>query len=672
MTETSNNATQPASKRSIVLDFLGSMNLAITVLVVIAIASIIGTVLQQNRAYNDYIIEFGPFWHEFFKLLDLYDVYGAGWFVFLLMFLLTSTSVCIYRNAPTMLREMRNFRLNSKIKIIRAINNAQTWEVASGIDTLKQRINNLFRANGFRTRTKQHDDRFVISAMRGQWNRFGYILAHVGMVVVPLGFILDGSFDLQLREWAGKSRIDTETVFVKDMPKESLLQPGDLWSFRGDIDIAEGQKANFTFLRSRDGNMVQYLPFAIELKDFRVEHYESGQPKSFESDLIIHDTEKNKVFEQTIAVNHPLEYRGYTIYQARFGDGGSTLKLKVWPFNDYLLRTSEIEGVIRGQRVLSTRDGDLTIEFIDFKKYNVEPAPADDPLKRKFMNLGSSVVFKVRDKTGAAREYINYMSPVESSGRLMLITGMRGSPAESYRYLHIPIDDKGGIDRFMKFHALLNNASRIQEIAVQTVNTLFKDAKDADKYKQNIVKSMGDVLDLFNEGGFEAIGQFIQNANVSEDQRTKMGEAYFKVLNTIMQAAYTDILQQEGVDLKEGVPANLQQYYADAVDALRQVPLYGTPFFLQLTDFKHVESSGLSIAKLPGKNVFYLGSIMVIIGVFLLFYLSHQRLWVVIYQGENGQYQLTFAGSGNRHEADFNIRFEQLKEQMQRLVAQHS
>ena len=76
------------------------MNLAITVLVIIAIASVIGTVLQQNKAYNDYIIEFGPFWHEFFKALNLYDVYGAGWFVFLLLFLLTSTAVCIYRNTP--------------------------------------------------------------------------------------------------------------------------------------------------------------------------------------------------------------------------------------------------------------------------------------------------------------------------------------------------------------------------------------------------------------------------------------------------------------------------------------------------------------------------------------------------------------------------------------------
>ena len=60
------------------------MNLAITILVVVAIASVIGTVLKQNQPYTDYIIKFGPFWHQVFLKLGLYDVYGAIWFLLLL------------------------------------------------------------------------------------------------------------------------------------------------------------------------------------------------------------------------------------------------------------------------------------------------------------------------------------------------------------------------------------------------------------------------------------------------------------------------------------------------------------------------------------------------------------------------------------------------------------
>src|SRR5690606_12739541 len=79
---------------AILLEFLGSMNLAITLLVAVAIASVIGTVLKQNEPYQNYIVKFGPFWFETFQSLGLYDVYSAGWFLVILAFLVISTSVC--------------------------------------------------------------------------------------------------------------------------------------------------------------------------------------------------------------------------------------------------------------------------------------------------------------------------------------------------------------------------------------------------------------------------------------------------------------------------------------------------------------------------------------------------------------------------------------------------
>ncbi len=54
------------------------MNVAITLLVTAGIASIIGTVLRQNEAYQNCIIKFGPFWFEVFNSLGLYDVYSAA------------------------------------------------------------------------------------------------------------------------------------------------------------------------------------------------------------------------------------------------------------------------------------------------------------------------------------------------------------------------------------------------------------------------------------------------------------------------------------------------------------------------------------------------------------------------------------------------------------------
>lgn len=76
----------PQSTVRILIRFLGSMNLAITLLVVIAIAAVIATVIQQNQPYPDYLLKFGPLWFELFRILDLFNVYASVWFLSILGF----------------------------------------------------------------------------------------------------------------------------------------------------------------------------------------------------------------------------------------------------------------------------------------------------------------------------------------------------------------------------------------------------------------------------------------------------------------------------------------------------------------------------------------------------------------------------------------------------------
>lgn len=105
------------------------MNLAITLLVAVGIASIVGAVLKQNEAFQNYIIKFGPFWFEVFDTLGLYAVYSAAWFLLILTFLVISTSTCIYRNAPSMLRDMRSHRLDVHCNSLNAFHNRHCWPV---------------------------------------------------------------------------------------------------------------------------------------------------------------------------------------------------------------------------------------------------------------------------------------------------------------------------------------------------------------------------------------------------------------------------------------------------------------------------------------------------------------------------------------------------------------
>src|SRR5690606_10678558 len=119
---------------------------------------------------------------------------------------------------------------------------------------------------------------------------------------------------------------------IREIPAESRLAVGSQ-GFRGTVSIPEGKASEEVFLPVRDGNLLQALPFRIEVKDFRIEHDANGLPTAAESELVIHDEALESPLEETIAVNHPLIYRGHAIYQASFSDGGSALTLDAWPLD---------------------------------------------------------------------------------------------------------------------------------------------------------------------------------------------------------------------------------------------------------------------------------------------------------------------------------------------------
>ena len=656
-----NTQTKKHSRLNILLEFFGSMNLAITILVAIAIASVIGTVLQQNQPYNDYIIKFGPFWHEVFQSLGLYNIYGAIWFLGLLVFLVLSTGVCVYRNTPTMLRDMRQFRLNVKEKSLALMSNSKSWTTENNAEETEKNLRHYLKLKGFRTKIKEHDDHRVIAGMKGAWNRSGYIFTHVGIIVLCIGSFLDGSFGLTIKEWTGRIIPETRDIRADQVPPTARLKPEDSVSFRGSISLPEGTSSNLVFLNVRDGYLVQELPFTIELKDFRIEHYESGMPKSFESDLIIRDDLLEKPIEQTISVNHPLIYRGYAMYQASFGDGGSTLSLIARPFHSKKIQKLDIKLSVKDKRTINTAVGKYTLELEDFKMFNIFPNSEEDKklTGKRFKNFGPSFTFKMRDPSGAAKEYHNYMLPVTQNNRRYFLTGMRSTVAEPFRYLHIPADKNDSLNRFMAFHALLHDQAAVKRIAQESVQSTMADAQIMDKKLQSdVVKSMMSLLTLFNQGGYVAIEQDIKR-KVPEERRVKVAEAYVKILQNLLQNAFLDLLKQEGVKVKEGVSDEDSFFFEDAISAYAGIGAYGSPVFIQLADFKQRESSGIQITRHPGQNIFYLGCLMLIVGIFMMFYISYQRVWIIL-KPEDDKLKIIFAGSGNRNQRDFADAFKTL------------
>ncbi len=640
----------------VLLEFLGSMNLAITLLVAIAIASVVGTVLQQNQPYPNYVLKFGPFWFEVFRWLGLYDVYGSLWFIGILAFLIVSTSVCLYRQVPAMLREMMRFRTQIQLNSLRGFHQRAEWLVPErNVEQVLAEVTGAFRARGYRWRLRDYGDHQVAAAMKGRYNRLGYLFTHAAVVVIGIGGLLDGNLWLKLKEWRGEIAIEKRDLSSRDVPAISRLQPGAVPAFRGNVMLPEGSAANFVFLRLRDGFLVQELPFSIELEDFQVAYYDTGQPKSFISRLRIHDREQlgDQPLAATIQVNHPLVYRGYAIYQSDFGDGGSKLELRAWPLSGTRLEPVELKSEVGNGLKLTGSTGPLNLELDDFRLFNLLPEPDAKPGDRKFRNFGPSFSFKLRTASGEAREYFNYMAPAQLEGRWFYISGMRARPGEPYNYLHIPAANNSP-ERFLKFNARLHDADWVKTALKRSEPTTENPDFQRDL---NVVRA--NLLNLFLHGGFTAVSERAK-AVVPPDRLQEATKLYFNILRDTLAELFLEILREEGIKVEEGIGESEDAFFNDALSALASLSSYEAPFYLQLSGFQQVEASGLQVTHSGGTFIVYAGFLLLVTGVFIMFYTSHRRIWVWL-AVEEGATRLVVAGTANRRQADFSQEFSLLQ-----------
>lgn len=656
MSESSSSVSLPR----LLLRFLGSMNLAITLLVALAIAAVIGTVLQQNQPYPDYVLKFGPFWFEIFNMLDLYDVYSSTWFLTILSFMVLSTSVCIYRNTPRMLKDLRDYRDKMPRRTLYKQDKVAEWQTTASADDITALGVALLKHKGYNVKLGELGEGRLLAAKKGAGSRLGYIFTHAAIVIICIGGLLDGNVPLKFAQWRGAIQVETRNIPASDVPPISTLTPDNL-SFRANVNVPEGQAADLAFINFKDGYLVQQLPFVIRVNDFRIEHYESGQPKSFESDLTIIDKDLPEPLKQTIAVNHPLSYKGYTIYQASFGDGGSKLHLKLWPLTGQNLQPQEIQAVVsEPQKIAATTAGDLTLEISDFRPFNVNP---DVSGVKKFRNLGPSFQFKLRKPTGEALEYTNYMQPIEQQGTWFYISGMRTSPAEEFNYWFIPADTDKRLERFMNFSALLRDPTKTLALAQHSVQT-ESGSKDlpADK-QQALVQFMQTITQQFIDGGLDAVAARIRQT-IPDGQQDEVAQLYVSLLQHFLHTVYLQILQEEGIDITKPLSQFDIQFFDNAVTALGLTSRYAAPLFVELGNFEHREATGLQITRAPGRWLVFPGCVLLAVGVFFMFYLPQRRIWIAIDARSDQGAAVLLAGHAQRNRYDFDGEFSVIQSEL--------
>ena len=148
------------------VELLSAMRFAVGLLVVVAAASVVGTVIKQNEPFVNYVNQFGAFWAELFSSMGLFSVYNATWFLAVMGVLVVSTSLCVTRNSGKMLREAASFKDRVNAAALASFHHKGEHTLPADTGTAAQLMQNKLAAAGYRFVQHARADNAVLIADR--------------------------------------------------------------------------------------------------------------------------------------------------------------------------------------------------------------------------------------------------------------------------------------------------------------------------------------------------------------------------------------------------------------------------------------------------------------------------------------------------------------------------
>ncbi len=269
-------------------DFLCSLKLTIFTLLMLALTSIIGTVIRQNRSLAEYQQNYGENLASLFVQLKFDDMYHAWWFLGLLILFCLNLIACSLKRLPRLWRSVRNPQKVADDTLFSGLSQKIELTNAMSQDAAATKVEAVVRQH-FATPERLEDETGVyFFAQKAPWARFGAYITHLSILIIFVGAII-----------------------------------GNIWGFKSAVNIVEGSSVNAVRI---PGQKEAYpLGFTLRCDDFDVQFYEgSTRPREFSSILDVIVDGKEVVSDRKIIVNDPLTYNGITFYQSSYGQVGDT------------------------------------------------------------------------------------------------------------------------------------------------------------------------------------------------------------------------------------------------------------------------------------------------------------------------------------------------------------
>ena len=273
----------------ILFNLFRSLKLTIALLILLAILSIIGTIITQNATSAEYIQRYGINLYNVLNFFNLFDMYRSLWFRTILILLVINLITCSIRRIPGILNQVFRGPETKELEdsMVRALPYVE--KVRTSVPWKREEAVQFYLKKWLRSPDRiETESSITLYSEKGRFSRLGVPITHLSILIILIGGLL-----------------------------------GSTYGFRGFVNILEGETVDHFFLRVKDEEVAKPLGFKVRCDDFSLTYYDlpgskEKHVKEYTSILTILEDDK-EVLKQTIQVNHPLRYKGLAFYQSSYG-----------------------------------------------------------------------------------------------------------------------------------------------------------------------------------------------------------------------------------------------------------------------------------------------------------------------------------------------------------------
>ena len=272
-------------------DIFASVKLAVINFSLIALTSVVGTVIEQQADPEKNVKLLMKMFglgheaaHSFLGVLDnigFTDMYHAWWFLAFLLIFCINLIICSLDRLPRVLKLVREKIRPLHVEHIEKMSIKKAFFQKNKAAHIKELAASSLDKIGFKPLESSGEEGTQLYAEKGNFTRLGVYITHLSILLILIGAVI-----------------------------------GIFFGYNAVLNLPEGEVSSFAY---KDRETKIPLGFDLRCDNFEVEYYPGSEmPKAYKSWLTVLKDGK-EVMKKSIGVNDPLSYEGITFYQSSFG-----------------------------------------------------------------------------------------------------------------------------------------------------------------------------------------------------------------------------------------------------------------------------------------------------------------------------------------------------------------